>query len=183
MSATPTRIIAKHSVEWSITISIAMILAGVVAIFMPAAAGITVTVLVGWLLVFSGIAHWIFGWERRTSGLLLWEAFQGSLYILVGASMLTHLAAALASLTTLLGIYLVLEAILEFVLSYRTHPLPGSGWLTFDGIVTLLLALLIWRTWSAPWAIGVLVGISMLFSGISRLMLSLAARRIVTNLP
>jgi uncharacterized membrane protein HdeD (DUF308 family) len=57
--------------------------------------------------------------------------------------------------------------------------MPGSGWLLFDGVVTLILALLIWRTWPSDteWVIGTLVGISMLFSGISRLRLSLAARR------
>jgi len=56
----------------------------------------------------------------------------------------------------------------------------GSGWLLFDGIVTLLLAFLILGTWptSNIWAIGTLVGVSMLFSGISRLMMSSAVRRI-----
>jgi len=73
---------------------------------------------------------------------------------------------------------------LEFILSFRLRPLPGSGWLLFDGIITLILAIMIWKTWpsSSEWVIGTLVGISMLFSGISRLMLSLAARRLVSNL-
>ncbi len=73
---------------------------------------------------------------------------------------------------------------MEFILSFRLRPLPGSGWLLFDGIITLILAMMIWRTWpsSSEWVIGTLVGISMLFSGISRLMLSLAARRLVSNL-
>lgn len=183
MSATSTATLAKHAVEWSVVLSIAMILAGIVGIIAPAAAGITVTVLAGWLLIFSGIAHLVFGWERRTTGVLGWELLVGILYITVGGYLLFHLAAALAALTVVLGIYLFLEAVLEFVLSYRLRPLPGTGWLAIDGLVTLLLALLVWRTWSAPWAIGVLVGISMLFSGISRLMLSLAARRVVANLP
>src|SRR6266850_1995187 len=58
------------------------------------------------------------------------------------------------------------------------------GWLFVDGIVTLILAVLIWRTWpsSTEWVLGTLVGISMLFSGITRLMISLAARRLVSAL-
>jgi uncharacterized membrane protein HdeD (DUF308 family) len=54
----------------------------------------------------------------------------------------------------------------------------------FDGIVTLILSVMIWRTWpsNSPWVIGTIVGISMLFSGIARLMLSLAARRLVSAL-
>ena len=60
----------------------------------------------------------------------------------------------------------------------------GSGWLILDGIITLVLAGMIWKTWpsSTEWVIGTLVGVSMLFSGISRLMLSLAARRLVSKL-
>jgi uncharacterized membrane protein HdeD (DUF308 family) len=66
------------------------------------------------------------------------------------------------------------------VLSLRLRPAPGSGWLLVDGVVTLILAV-IWSTWpsSAAWVVGTLIGISMLFSGITRLMLSLAVRRIV----
>jgi uncharacterized membrane protein HdeD (DUF308 family) len=95
-----------------------------------------------------------------------------------------HPVAGLVSLTIALAIYLFLEAILEFVLGFTLRPLPGTGWLIFDGVVTLILAIMIWRTWptSAPWIIGTLVGISMLFSGISRLMLSLAARSVTTKL-
>lgn len=183
MNATSTATLAKRAVEWSLVLSIAMIAAGLVAIIVPATAGITVTVLAGWLLIFSGIAHLIFGWERRTTGVLGWELLVGILYIVVGCYVLLHLWAALAALTVVLGIYLCVEAILEFVLAYRMRPLPGSGWLAVDGFITLVLAFLMWRTWLAPWAIGVLVGISMLVSGISRLALSLAAGRVVANMP
>jgi uncharacterized membrane protein HdeD (DUF308 family) len=71
--------------------------------------------------------------------------------------------------------------VLEFVLSVQLRPLPGSGWLLVDGIVTLLLAVMIGIGWpiSSVWAIGTLVGVSMFFSGITRLMLSAAVRRIV----
>lgn len=184
MSATSPATIAKEAVGWSIALSVLMIVAGVLAIILPPAAGIAVTILVGWLLVFSGVAHLVFGWHTRTTGALIWELLLGILYILVGAYVLFHPVAGLASLTLALAIYLLMEAVLEFVLSVRLRPLPGSGWLLFDAIITLVLAILIWRTWpsSAPWVIGTLVGISMLFSGVCRLVLSLAARRIVTKL-
>ena len=182
MNTTSTATLAEHAVSWSVVLSIAMILAGIVAIFVPAVAGITVTVLAGWLLIFSGIAHLVFGWERRTTGVLPWELLVGLLYIVIGCYLLFHISAALAALTIVLGIYLLIEAMLEFGLSYRLRPLPGSGWLAIDGVATLILALLVWRTWSASWVIGVLIGISMLISGISRLMLSLATRRVIANM-
>jgi uncharacterized membrane protein HdeD (DUF308 family) len=96
---------------------------------------------------------------------------------------LLHPVAGLASLTLLLAIYLFVEAVLELVLGFRLRPRPGSGWLLFDGIVTLVLAILIWRSWpsSSEWVIGTLVGISMLFSGTARLSLSLGARRVLAK--
>jgi uncharacterized membrane protein HdeD (DUF308 family) len=59
----------------------------------------------------------------------------------------------------------------------------GSGWLLFDGVVTLILAILIWRSWpsSTEWAIGTLVGISMLFNGTARLSLSMGAHRLIAK--
>jgi uncharacterized membrane protein HdeD (DUF308 family) len=91
-------------------------------------------------------------------------------------------AAGLASLTLLVAFYLVVEGMLEFVLSFRLRPAPGAGWLLFDGVITLVLAVMIGSTWpsSAAWVLGTLVGVSMFFSGITRLMLTLTARRVVT---
>jgi len=84
----------------------------------------------------------------------------------------------------LLAIYLCVEAVLEFVLSFRLRPLPGSNWLLFDGIVTLILGVMVWRSLpsSTEWAIGTLVGVSMLFSGVARLSLSMAARRVLARI-
>jgi uncharacterized membrane protein HdeD (DUF308 family) len=160
-----------------------MIVAGFLAIAVPQAAGIAVNILVAWLLVFSGAAHLVFGWHTRTTGGMLWELLLGVLYIFIGAYLLFHPVAGLASLTLALAIYLFAEGVLELILSFRIR-MPGSRWLLFDGIITLILSVLIWRTWpsSTEWVIGTLVGISMLFSGISRLMLSLGAHRLIAKM-
>lgn len=182
MNATSTAGIAKRALEWSVVLSVVMIVIGMVAVIMPVAAGSTVTVLLGWLLIFSGIAHLVFGWDMRSAGGFAWEVVLGIMYFFVGGYVLFHIAAALAALTVILGTYLFVEAILEFVLAYRLRPLPRSGWLAFNGVVSLVLAILIWKTWPAAWAVGVLVGMSMLVSGFSRLALSLAAARVVAKL-
>lgn len=184
MSPTTLAGIAKKSIGWSIAISVLMILAGILAIALPQIAGLAVTVVVSWLLIFSGVMHLIFAWHARGAGALLLEILLGILYLGVGVYMLRNPALGLESLTLAIAIYLFAEGVLEVVLSLRLRPLPGWGWLMFDAIVTLLLAFLIWRNWpsASMWAIGTLVGISMLFSGITRLMLSLAARRLVSAL-
>lgn len=179
MSAMPIPILVKKSLGWSIAMSILMIVAGLLAIVLPFLAGVAVNVFVGWMLIFSGALHIVFAWHRRGGGGVVWESLLAVLYLFIGGFILFRPLLGLVSLTLGLAIYLFVEAALEFTLSFILRPAPGWGWLLFDGIITLLLALLIWKTWpwSTAWAIGTLVGISMLFSGTSRLMLSLAARR------
>lgn len=184
MSTPSLGTIAEESVGWSMALSVLMILTGVLAIMIPPVAGIAVLVVVAWLLMFSGAAHLVFAWHTRTAGGMVWELLLGILYILVGVYALLNPVAGLASLTLVLAIYLFMEAVLELILSFRLRR-PGSNWLLIDGIITLILAVLIWRSWpsSSEWVIGTLVGISMLFSGAARLSLSLAARRAVARLP
>jgi uncharacterized membrane protein HdeD (DUF308 family) len=185
MSTPSLGTIAEESVGWSIALSVLMILTGVLAIMIPPVAGIAVLLVVAWLLMLSGAAHLVFAWHTRTAGGMVWELLLGILYILVGVYALLNPVAGLASLTLVLAIYLFMEAVLELILSFRLRPLAGSNWLLIDGIITLILAVLIWRSWpsSSEWVIGTLVGISMLFSGAARLSLSLAARRAVARLP
>ena len=184
MGASSAATFVKKSVGLSIGLSILMIVAGLLAIAVPQAAGIAVNLLVAWLLIFSGAVHLAFAWHTRTAGGLAWELLLGVLYIVIGVYLLVNPAAGLASLTLALAIYLFFEAVLEFALGFKLRPLPGSSWLLFDGAITLILAVMIWRTWpsSTEWVIGTLVGISMLFSGGSRLMLSLAARSVTNKL-
>ena len=169
-----------RSVRWSIALSVLMIVAGILAIIVPPASGIAVTILVGWLLVFCGAAHMAYSWHSRHGGGLLWGILLGIIYIVAGGYVLLHPMVGLESLTLVLAAYLLVESILEFILSFQLRPLKGSGWLLVDGIITLILAIMIWRSWpiNTLWVVGTLVGISMLCSGFTRLAISLAARRV-----
>ena len=169
----------SRGVRWSIALSVLMIVAGILAIIVPPASGIAVTILVGWLLVLCGAAHMAYSWHSRHGGGLLWGILLGIIYIVAGGYVVLHPLVGLESLTLVLAAYLLVESILEFILSFQLRPLRGSGWLLVDGIITLILAIMIWQTWPAStlWVIGTLVGISMLFSGLARLPISLAARR------
>ena len=176
---------ARHFTGWSIVISILMILAGVLAIGLPLAAGIAVNIVVAWLLVFAGVVHLAFAWHLRGVGGVIWQVLLGVLYVGIGAYLLAHPVTGLVALTLALAIYLFLEGVLEGILSFQIRPARGWEWLLLDGIVTLILGAMIWATWpvSTEWAIGTLVGISMIFSGSTRLMLSMAARSVINKLP
>jgi uncharacterized membrane protein HdeD (DUF308 family) len=95
-----------------------------------------------------------------------------------GGYLIMHPLLGVASLTLVLASLFLVEGVLDIVLFAKTRPLRGSGWILLDGIVTLLLGLLIYIHWpsSSVWAIGTLVGVSLLISGITRVMLSFAVR-------
>ena len=175
--------IAKKAVGWSIFVSVVMIVAGILAIAMPLEAGLAVNIFVAWMLIFAAVAHFIFAWFTRRTGSVLLKVLLGILYLCVAIYLLDHPARGLATLTLALAFYLTIEGVFEIVLFFQHRPASGSRWFLFDGIVTLVLAGMIWVTWpsSAEWVLGTLVGISIFFSGVTRLMISLAARRAVTR--
>ncbi|HEY0161204.1 MAG TPA: DUF308 domain-containing protein [Edaphobacter sp.] len=178
-TASPLANFANRSLNWAIALSVLIILAGFFTLSLPVLGGIGVAIFIGWALIVSGIAHLVFAWKGNSIGHGVWETLVGLAYMLTGFYIIAHPLAGLASLTLLLAIYLFVEGILEIIAFFQIRSRSGAGWLLFDGLVTLLLAGMIWMHWPASslWAIGTLVGISMLFSGISRLMLSLAAKR------
>lgn len=170
--------IPPKALNWSIALSIFLILAGLVAILLPPIMGLGVTLYIGWLLIFSAIAHFAFAWKSHSAGAVLWEILVGLVYLFAGGYLILHPLAGLLSLTLLLAIYLLIEGVFEIVLGFRLTR-NGRFWMILEGVVTIVLAIMIWRTWpfSTIWAIGTLVGISMIFSGFSRLMFALACRR------
>ena len=88
-------------------------------------------------------------------------------------------ALGVASLTLLLASLFLVEGIFNIVLFFRAPSIVRSSWFLLDGIVTLLLGLMIYMQWpsSSAWAIGTLVGVSLIFSGVTRVMVSVAVRK------
>ncbi len=181
MTTTPSTLggLVPKAINWSIALSILLIIAGFFAICIPWVSGVAITLLFGWLMILSGITHFIFAFKTHTTGGLIWELIIGAIYLFTGVYLILHPVDALLVLTLILACYLFFEAIVEFIQYFQLRPRHGAGWILVDGIITLILAIMIWRSWpaSSVWVIGTLVGISMLFSGFSRLMLALAAKR------
>jgi uncharacterized membrane protein HdeD (DUF308 family) len=84
-----------------------------------------------------------------------------------------------ASLTLVLASLFLVEGVLNIALFFKVRAVRGSSWFLIDGIITLLLGLMIYMQWpsSSAWAIGTLVGVSMIISGVTRVMLSMAVRK------
>jgi uncharacterized membrane protein HdeD (DUF308 family) len=164
---------------WSILVAILVILAGLLAIILPIVGGIAITLLVGWVLLMVGVLHLFYAFGGRATRTRLWELLLGAVYVIAGGYLLFHPVLGLTTLTLLLAIYLLLKGLLEIIQYFQTHPRRGLTWLILDGIINVVLAAIIWSQWPfrSLWVIGTLVGISILFSGVSRMMLSLELRR------
>jgi uncharacterized membrane protein HdeD (DUF308 family) len=180
MANSPT-VDVHRATTWLIVLSVLIMLAGLIAMAVPLIAGIAFTLVVGWMLMFTGVVHLVFAWRAGRPAMVVWQVLLGLAYGFIGFYVLFNPIAGLAGLTFAIAVYLLVEGILELVLSFQLRPAVGNGWLLFDGIVTIILSVMIWSSWpsSAAWAVGVLVGVSMFFSGLTRLMLSVAARRVV----
>src|SRR5580698_10880770 len=175
--------IVKKASGLFIGMAVVFILLGMMAIIEPGIAGLAVTILVGWVLIFGGGAHLVAAFSGGGAGRVIWQILIGIVYIVGGIYFLTHPLLGLGTLTLLLAVIILMEAVLEFIAYFRTRNEGGSGWMLFNALITLFLGGLIWLHWpsSSVWAIGTLVGVNLLMTGISRLMRGMAARRLASG--
>jgi uncharacterized membrane protein HdeD (DUF308 family) len=175
--------IIKKASGWFIAMAVVFILLGMMAIIEPGIAGLAVTILVGWVLIFGGGAHLVAAFSGGGAGRVIWQILIGIVYIVGGLYFLTHPLLGLGTLTLLLAVIILMEAVFEVIAYFRMRGQGGSGWLLVNALITLLLGGLIWFHWpsSSVWAIGILVGVNLLMTGFSRLMFGLAARKLVSH--
>jgi len=110
---------------------------------------------------------------------MIWKLLVGIAYLCFGVYLIVHPVLGVVSLTLALASLFVIEGILDIILFVKMRPIRGSTWVLLDGIISLLLGLMIYMQWpsSAAWAVGTLVGVSLIFSGVARVMMSLAVRK------
>jgi uncharacterized membrane protein HdeD (DUF308 family) len=171
--------LARKAGTWFIVTAVAFIVLGTMAILAPFVAGVAVATLVGWLLVVGGVMHIVNAFRSGSVMRAVWQSLVGLFYLIVGLYFLAHPVIALGTLTLMLAFVLFFEAIMDMTAWFATRSEEGSGWLLVNTFATALLAVLIWSQWPSVsvWAIGTLVGIKLMISGFSRLMLGTATRR------
>ena len=169
----------RQASAWSIVWGILLVLFGVLAIGSPFVAAVAVSVFIAWLVIFGGVVHLMLAFHAHRAGSLLGKLVVGLAYVVIGGYLLMHPALGVATLTLLLAGLFLFEGVLNVVMFFQLRPARGSGWILLDGLVTLALAVMIGARWpsSTLWAIGTLVGVSLIFSGTTRVMMSLAARK------
>jgi len=168
----------KRNAGLSIAIGVIVFIAGVLAVGSPLLTGISVAVVVGAMLIIGGVSQLVFAFTAGSLGKGLLTFILGILTVVVGALIVSRPGVGLASMTLFLAAYFLISGIFEIVWGFQIRPANGWGWTLFGGIVSLLLGAMIWGEYplSGAWAVGTLVGIRLIFSGWTLIILGATAR-------
>jgi uncharacterized membrane protein HdeD (DUF308 family) len=153
---------------------------GLAAIVVPPAASLAVTILLGWLFLISGIAGLALTfWAREMPG-FWWSLISAALAVLAGGILLAQPAQGTLTLTIVVGAYFLAEGVatIMYALEHRRELSNRWSWMLIAGLMDILIAAIIIMglPGSALWAIGLLVGINLLFGGATLIGVALAAR-------
>jgi uncharacterized membrane protein HdeD (DUF308 family) len=168
----------KKRSAWGIFMGVVTATLGLFLIVYPLAAATMTTVLLGWALIFVGIAHFVFALHSQTAGNFFLKVFLSVLYGICGIVLAFFPIAGVAALTGIVGTLFLIQAGLLTAIAFQLKPLDGWGWVLADAAASLLLAVLILAGWpsSSVWAIGTLVGVSVFMGGVSRVMIATKIR-------
>jgi uncharacterized membrane protein HdeD (DUF308 family) len=160
---------------------ILLVVLGLAAMILPPLASLAVTIFLGWMFLISGIAGLALTfWARQMPG-FWWSLISAALAVLAGIVLLARPVQGVLTLTIVVGAYFLAEGVttIMYALEHRRELSERWSWLLFAGILDILIAAMIIAglPGSAEWAIGLLVGINLLFGGASLIGMALAARK------
>jgi uncharacterized membrane protein HdeD (DUF308 family) len=165
-----------------LTEGIILFVLGVLAVVVPPIATIAVAILIGWLLLVSGVVGLIATLRARSAPGFVWSLVSAILGIVAGIVLLGWPLSGALSLTLILTVFLVLEGVVSILYALEHKRELSGRWsaMLFSGIVDLILAGIIFAglPGTAAWAIGLLVGINLVFGGSALIAMALHARNI-----
>jgi uncharacterized membrane protein HdeD (DUF308 family) len=165
----------RHKWGWFLLLGIVMLVLGTVAFIIAPAATIGTVMVLGWLIVVSGIIEAVHAFRMRKWGGIFLHLVGGILGVLIGLLIVTHPVAGALAWTLLFASFFTVIGLFRLVAAIRLK-FPNWGWAAFDGTVTLLLGILLWAEWpwSGFWFLGVAVGISLVLRGWAYMMFAFA---------
>lgn len=172
------RQIAEHW-GWFLGVGVVFLVAGFAAIAFPLLSTIAAKIALGWIFMVSGLVAILHSFRITAWGGFLLNLVLGALYIFVGAYLAFFPLTGIITLTLLLAALFLAEGVLQVVMAWRVRPHEGWGWMFFSGCVAIGAGALIalGLPGSATWAIGLLVGLNLLSTGMGFVLLGMAGRR------
>lgn len=160
-----------------------MTVLGMLAIIWPQISTVAADVYIGAIFLLAGFAGLAVMFLAPTVSVFLWSLLTAALSLLAGVLLLWHPVAGAVSLTLVLIAFFIVEGVFQTIvaLSYRSVLPKSWGWMVFSGITDLILAGLIIAGWpsSARWALGLIVGVNLITSGVAILMVAVTAKRVI----
>lgn len=163
----------SNRILW-IIMGLLAVIGGVFALANPFAASLAATVIAGWVFVFTGIVQAVAGFRAEGAGAKIWSILLGLLAIFVGVTVLGHPLKGMVALTTVVAIMFLASGIAKIVLSFSLEDRRFFWMILISGIASTVLGLVIFANFpvSAATSLGLLLGINLLFDGISALALA-----------
>jgi uncharacterized membrane protein HdeD (DUF308 family) len=158
--------IRRHSL-WYLVQGGLMVLGGILALVYPVLSTAAVLLLLGWILIITGIIQGISLIGARSVPHFWLQLVSVVLSVIVGVLIIRHPAEGLLTITLLLIVFLMIEGISKVIFSLTIRPFPNWGWVLASGVVGILLALFLWASLpvTAVWLLGVLLGILLISEG------------------
>jgi uncharacterized membrane protein HdeD (DUF308 family) len=175
VSATTGDQVVQHR-GWFIVLSILLIVAGAAAIAFPMLSTFAVEVWAAIAFAVAGVAQTVHALAARSWGGFLWALLVGLLYLATGVVLWLNPIAGVVTLTVFLAAVLVVDGVFRSVLALRIRPRAGWFWLLLGGILGIVLGFMIWQQlpFSALTVLGLLLGINLVASGLTFLMLAMS---------
>ena len=173
----------KSRSGWAIFMGVVTAALGVFLILYPFITATLTTIVLGWTLIFAGVAQFIFALKSQSVGQFSWKILSGLLDGAVGIMLVSMPLRGVAAITGLLGGLFIAQGVFQMIAAFKVRPVEGWGWVLFAGIWSLLFGVLILAQWpsSSVWAIGTLVGASVFVNGVSRIMVVGTVRGVATR--
>ena len=159
---------------WSILMGLLTAAVGVFMIINPLATAAASTVFVGSALIIAAAAQVVFAFSSKTAGSFILTLLLGVLYGIAGVSLVASPGIGVITLTAVLGAMLIGEAVVETVIAFSLPAAAGRVGFLLNALVSLLLGVMILAQWpiSSIWAIGTMVGVAVLWNGVTRAVIS-----------
>lgn len=170
--------IRRHSL-WYLIQGVLLVAAGLLAVIYPVVSSVAVVVLLGWLLIISGIAQGVSLVGARHVPHFWLQLISVVLAVLVGFLLLRDPAQGLLTITLLLIVFFMIEGISKIVFALTIRPFPNWAWVLASGVVGVILAAILWASLpvTALWLIGLLLGIQLVSAGAAIAYLAWQVRR------
>ncbi|WP_132058703.1 HdeD family acid-resistance protein [Halorussus amylolyticus] len=151
-----------------------LVVLGLLAIAFPFVTGLSLSILLGALLVVGALVHVAHAFSARKWTGSIWQILLAVLYGFAGISLLANPVLGLLTLSLLLVSYFLVDGVVEIAMGVRVRPADGWVWLVGSGVLSLLLAVLLWVGWpaTAAWALGLFFGLNLLSTGLAMILFS-----------